>query len=45
MDNNKKVAAQEVPIQEQQLININKTRKEHGLKHIDDGNKDFTPTK
>lgn len=44
MDKNKKETAQEVPVQEQQLININELRKQYGLKPIYEGNEDLIPT-
>lgn len=44
MDKNKKETAQEVPVQEQQLININELRTQYGSKPIYEGNEDLTPT-
>ena len=44
MDKNKKETAQEVPVQEQQLININELRKQYGLKPIYEGNEELIPT-
>lgn len=37
--------APEVPVQEQEIININEIRLEHGLEPIPYGDIDFTPIK
>lgn len=45
MNKSKKETVQEVPVQGQQSVNINKLREKHGLKPIYEGDKDFIPTK
>lgn len=45
MEETKKETAPEVPVQEQEKININKLRIEHGLQAIPNCDEDIIPTK